>query len=160
MITLLITWQTQPWRGHCGLKSKVPLVCSFVIIFVMELLITWQVVQASRLEVESRKYIFSEYVAITSGCRWFLVKIRWRWLMEAAFCWLQMLMIKNDDKSQITAFLCFYLRGLMQREALVRFRRVLPLGIYKIFRNKNYRLSTFNRDAFFRVQLVTASITS
>jgi hypothetical protein len=32
---------------------------------------------------------------------------------------------KNDDKNQITAFLSLYLRGLLQKEVLVRFACVL-----------------------------------
>jgi hypothetical protein len=55
--------------------------------------------------------------------------------MEAAFCSLKMLMIKNDE-SQIAALLCFYLRGLMQRETVVRFARILPFIIYNILRKK------------------------
>jgi hypothetical protein len=39
----------------------------------------------------------------------------------------------KNDKSQSTAFLCFYLLGLMQRETLVRFARVLPFDIYNVF---------------------------
>ena len=50
----------------------------------------------------------------------------------------------NDDESQISDFLCFYLRGLMQRKALVRFARVVPFVICNIFEKKilGVRLST------------------
>jgi peroxiredoxin len=43
---------------------------------------------------------------------------------------------KHRNKSQITAFLCFYLRPLTQRKALVRFTYVLPFVICNIFRKK------------------------
>jgi pectate lyase len=60
----------------------------------------------------------------------------------------------NDDESQISALLCFYLRGLIQRKPLVRFASVLPFVICNIF-EKKFGLSTFNRDAFFRLRPVT-----
>ena len=44
---------------------------------------------------------------------------------------------KNDNKSEITAFLCFYSKEIMQRYALVRFAYVLPFLICNALR-KNF----------------------
>ena len=49
---------------------------------------------------------------------------------------------KHVNKSQITVFLYLYLWGLTQREALVRFARVLQFVIYNIAKKIHFRLST------------------
>jgi hypothetical protein len=63
--------------------------------------------------------------------------------MEADFCWPATLMVRNDNKNQITAFLCFHLLGLTRKKALVRFARVLPFVISNIYR-KMFFLPSFN----------------
>jgi hypothetical protein len=81
------------------------------------------------------------------------MKIRWRRLVEAAFvarrCWWQKMMIKT--KSLIFCLLISrHLRKGMLWCLTIRYLQRIPT----IF----FRLSTFIRDAIFRVELVTWSV--
>jgi hypothetical protein len=74
--------------------------------------------------------------------------------MEAAFCWLKMLVIKNDHKSQITVFLFLFAGtyakgscGLLCTCPTIRYLQHIP-------KKKYFRLSTFNRATLFRVNHV------
>ena len=88
------------------------------------------------------------------------MKIHWRWLIEAAFCWPTMMMSKNDNESQVTASMCFHIRALMQRNVLVRFACAITFVTCNMFRRQSsFQLSTLNRNAFFRVELTTRSVT-
>jgi hypothetical protein len=99
---------------------------------------------------------------ITNGRKWFLKKIRSRWLMETAFCWLKMLITQNGNKSQMTAFLCFFLLKEIYAKGSSDSLCTCPTTCYlqHVPKKKlHFRLSNFDRGVFFRAELVTWSVT-
>jgi hypothetical protein len=85
--------------------------------------------------------IFRKMLQTTNGKKLFLMKIRRRWLVEAAFCLSTMLVIKNDDKSQITAFFVFLFKETYTKGSCVSLCMCSTSRYLQHIRKKN--LSSF-----------------